>query len=193
MESFFAVLFVFLIFGSTCSAVENQEEFGLLCESGSPEEVAEAINSGANVNARAVNSWTALMHAALNNPNPDVLSVLIDAGADVNARDVNSWTALMHAAAGNHNPDVLSVLINAGADVNARNVDGWTALMHAAFGSPNPDILSVLINAGADLWVTNSSGKTAYDYMKGNEDLNKTDLFRKIQDLYWERKDKQQQ
>jgi len=199
---FWAVVFVFSILGTTCSAVENQMEFTRLCSNGSPEEVAKAIDAGADVNARDEGGWTALMCAAWNNPNPDVVSVLIDAGADVNAHAQGgvtefwtalTWTALSCAACNNPNPDVLSVLINAGADVNARDKAGWTALMLAAKFAQKVEKISLLLDAGANLWATNSMGETAYDYLKENENLNKTELFRKIENLYWQHKDTKQQ
>ena len=70
-----------------------------LCRTGTPEAVAAAIRSGADVNARGEKKRTALMYAAAENPNPEVVSVLSKAGADVNAKDKDGWTALMAAAA----------------------------------------------------------------------------------------------
>ncbi len=77
------------------------------------EEVRRLVGSGADVNARDENGWTALMRASLlNNSNKEVIQVLIDSGADVNARDKNGWTALMFASANTSNPEVIEFLIH---------------------------------------------------------------------------------
>ena len=47
-----------------------------LCRTGTPEAVAAALRSGADVNARGEKKRTALMYAAAENPNPEVVAVL---------------------------------------------------------------------------------------------------------------------
>mgnify|MGYP000079486964 CR=1 FL=1 len=51
-------------------------------------EVIEALlTAGADIDARDVNGWTALMIAAEGNKNPEVITVLLKASADVKALD----------------------------------------------------------------------------------------------------------
>ena len=95
-----------------------------------PEVIKALINSGADVNAREENGWTALM-IAVQEDHPEVIKALIDGGADINARKENGWTALMIAAQKDH-PKVIKALIDGGADVNLKNNDGATAQMIAA-------------------------------------------------------------
>jgi len=101
-----------------------------LCRMGTPEAVAAALRSGADVNARGEKKRTALMYAAAKNPEPGVVSALLEAGADIQGENDVGWTALM-AAAHNSNPDVTATLLEAGANVHERNRSGRTALMEA--------------------------------------------------------------
>ena len=63
----------------------------------------ELLASGAEVNAQDKNGWSALMVAALHNPNPEVVAALLDAGADVKAKNSQDRDALWCA----RNPGVL--------------------------------------------------------------------------------------
>ena len=94
-----------------------------LCRTGTPEAVAAALRSGADVNARDKRGITALMWAACNS-NPEVVEVLLEAGANVDARCEDSVTALMVAIEENPEPRVVSALLNAGADIDAKNKEG---------------------------------------------------------------------
>ena len=116
---------VFLL--ATAFAWCQDTSFHEFVKTATPEEIREAINSGADVNARDEDGWTALMYAAYSNGNPDVINVLLDAGADIKARDDIGMTPLVYAARSNKNPDVIKVLLEAGADGKTRNDSGETA------------------------------------------------------------------
>ena len=94
--------------------------FGLLAASGTPREIQAAIDDGADVDARGYRNMTALMWAAMVNPNPKVIHTLIAAGADIKAQDEHGTTALMHAAASTHNPAVITALLKAGGRQRSR-------------------------------------------------------------------------
>lgn len=96
----------------------NDFEFIELCKIGSLQQINDAIKNGANVNAKRDDGLTALMWAALNNPNPEVITALVKASANVSATDNKGWTALMFAVNQNSNPEVITALIKAGADIN---------------------------------------------------------------------------
>jgi len=56
-------------------------------------DIQEAIDKGADINARIEYDITVLMLAARYNENPEVTKLLIEHGADVNARDEDASTA----------------------------------------------------------------------------------------------------
>jgi ankyrin repeat protein len=73
------------------------KDFLELVKKGTPNQVQEAIEAGADLRAQDKDGWTPLMYAAKNNPNPEVITTLLKAGADSDAQDKNgvapiSWT-----------------------------------------------------------------------------------------------------
>ena len=133
-------------------------DFLQLCRDGTPKEIEQAINSGADVNAVDSDGTPALMLAIEDNNNPSVISLLLEAGANVNAREYNGYSALIYALEKN-NQEVISLLLEAGADINAFYIDGFTALMHA-IRKNNPKVISVLLEAGANVNAVNGHGHT---------------------------------
>ncbi|MCL1875565.1 MAG: ankyrin repeat domain-containing protein [Synergistaceae bacterium] len=115
------------------------------CQQGSLQQVLDAIEGGANVNARDEHGWTPLLTSVANNRDPLVSNALIQAGANVNASN-QGWTALMRAVAFGHSPEITDMLIKAGADVHAKNEYGKTALDYAG---GNEKIIGLLTNAAA--------------------------------------------
>ena len=87
------------------------------------------LDAGADV--KAVNSigMTALLYAAMSNPNPEVVNLLIDAGSE-DVPNHNGRNALILAAMMN-NEEVLDALMKAGAEANVQDIDLKTALDHA--------------------------------------------------------------
>ena len=158
-QKVFRSLLVCVLLTSPAFAAISDSEFVELCREGSLQQIVDAINDGANVNAKVSGGFTPLIFAAAINPNPEVITVLIHAGADVNARTDEGWSAegglspLMAAVVDKSlYPDSIMALINAGADVNAKNRAGWTPLILAAGNdNSNPDIIRALIDAGADV------------------------------------------
>jgi len=161
-------LLVCLLFAGPAFAVISDYDFLELSARGSLEQVAGAINDGANVNARDdFFGRTPLIYAAASNPDPEVVRALIKAGADVNARTEEGrsaeggFTPLITASI-RSDPKIIRILIDAGADVNARNRPGWTPLLLAAASiDSNPEVIRALIDAGADLNVVSMEGNSA--------------------------------
>lgn len=126
------------------------------CAYGTASQVQDAIDNGAQINARINNElikeygWTPLMVGASYNSNSEVIAILLRAGAMVDARDLDGVTALMDAAAYNTNPDILSLLIKAGADVKAEDKE-YKSVLFWAISNPNLGILKTLIENGADV------------------------------------------
>lgn len=88
------MLSVFLTFFMMAAAwaVMSDEDFAKLCEKGTAKEIRAALKKGANPNAKDDNAVTALMVAAIDNP--EAVSLLLEVGADVNAKDDYGRTAL---------------------------------------------------------------------------------------------------
>jgi len=108
------------------------------------------LDRGADLEARDMFGFTALIHTAQATPEPETISFLLQRGAKVNAKSNTGLTALMVAANNDHtDPKVVSLLLAAGADVNAADNDGFTPLIWAAISS-TPDMVSALLKAGAD-------------------------------------------
>lgn len=94
------------------------------------EKILEALDSGANPNAKNHNKTTALMTAAQYNQDPKAIEALLDAGAELEARNHKGNTALHFAAMGNI-PAVVKFLVQKGADIEALNHDKKTPLDYA--------------------------------------------------------------
>ncbi|MBR1602034.1 MAG: ankyrin repeat domain-containing protein [Synergistaceae bacterium] len=139
----------------------RDEDFIKLCKIGTAQQVAHAMENGANVNAKDNDGNTALIWAARNNENPEVIAALIKAGADINAKNKNGNTALIWAARNNEKPEVIATLIKAGANIDAKNKNGNTALIWAARNNKNPEVIATLIKADANIDAKNKNGNTA--------------------------------
>jgi len=154
-----------------------------LCRAGTAREVKDTIKAGVDVNAIDPDGISALMNAAMYNPDPEVTITLIKSGADVNYGDADGWTALMSAAS-NNNLEVITALIKNGAEVNAIDSDyGMTALMWAARSNNNPEVIITLLESGADAKIRDNDGKMAIDYARNNHRIVNTDAFQKLNEL----------
>jgi hypothetical protein len=141
--------------------VHNNTALMRACGTSAP--VAHAISllaAGVNVNAVAVNGYTALNYAIWNK-RLEMVCVLLDARADPNIPENNGWTPLMRASDVGH-PAMVSALIASGSMINQTDHRGWTALMWACIRN-RVDCARILIDAGADITVRNNGGRTALD------------------------------
>ena len=163
---FWSLLLCALLAGPAFAAI-NDSDFFDLCAEGSLEQIVDAINGGADVNARAYGGRTPLMVAASFNPDIEVIKALIKEGADVSARTDEGWSAEggltpLMVASGKCDPEAIRALIGAGADVNGRNRAKWSPLLLAA-GSENSNLEAIraLIDAGADVNAFDAEGNTS--------------------------------
>lgn len=132
-----------------------------LAKTGTAQQIQDAIDRGANVNAQDNFGFTALMVAARYNENPGVITTLLKAGAKVKVNAGGGQTPLMLAARFSKDPDGIIALLEAGADVHTAAVDGWTPLIAAAAYNQNTDFTTALLNAGADIKSVDDGGRTA--------------------------------
>ena len=134
------------------------------------------IESGADVNGKAVGGVTALINAASNDDHR-CLDLLIQAGADVNQPDDNGKTPLTSADFFG-SAESLQKLLSAGAEVNALHYKSMNALIasmhnaqicwdqdeehcHSLRNCKQKEIVKMLIEAGADVNVQTYSGMSA--------------------------------
>jgi ankyrin repeat protein len=148
---------------SGSAAAMSGEDFLELCEEGSLQQIKDAIENGANVNAKDRLGTTPL-HVATWKPRPELITVLLEAGADVNAKDGEDWTALTNLVSlGTSYPEAVTALIRAGADVeDTMDTLNWTPLMWAVVYNPNREEITALIEAGADVNAEGFQGWTPF-------------------------------
>jgi ankyrin repeat protein len=143
-----------------------------------PEVITILLNAGAKIGDRDFVGMTPLMYAAENNENPEVTRVLLKAGARVDERHDYDYTPLMCAARENPNPEVIIILLEAGADINDQlSGAGLTPLMCAAKYNTNSGIITVLLKAGANGRIRSKENMTAFDHVKKNDDLKRTEAY----------------
>ena len=97
---------------------------------GHPQVLATLLEAGADVSARATNSFVREvqpLHSAAARRNSECCRLLLDAGADVDARQGGGFTPLM-AAAQDGDVELATLLLRMGADASMR---GETAGRHS--------------------------------------------------------------
>jgi len=138
------------------------QRFITLARTGTAEQVAEALDSGIDINRRDNMERTALTEALLAGKN-DTARLLIDAGADVTLKGRQGYTPLINAA-NTGDPPLVRELLEQGANTNRTNDRGITAL-HAACRSTATDeelaaIVDTLLEAGANPQAADDQGFT---------------------------------
>ena len=84
--------------GKQCTAISDNE-FIKLCAEGNAEKIEEAINNGANIEAKDDNGNTALILAA-SEGYTQIVELLLQYGANINAKDNKGYTAFSVARSG---------------------------------------------------------------------------------------------
>ncbi|XP_022934257.1 uncharacterized protein LOC111441474 [Cucurbita moschata] len=104
------------------------------------------LDSGAALNGRDQNGWTALHRAAFKG-HTDAARALIDIGIDIHAKDDDGYTAL-HCAVEAAQADAVQLLVERGADVEAQTNKGMSS-MQIAESLQYPRIMRILMKGGA--------------------------------------------
>lgn len=143
---------------SRLTPTPTDEEFLALCASGTPEEITQALNAEANINAMDEQNNTVLMIAAEKN-NAEAVKILLEEEIDINTQNQDGNTALILASM-NNDAETVSAILSHNPDINITNKKEYTALM-AAVRYNNPEIVRVLLNADAKLDVVDALGNTA--------------------------------
>ncbi|MBR0279646.1 MAG: ankyrin repeat domain-containing protein [Synergistaceae bacterium] len=147
------------------SSAKSNDAFLELCKSGNSVKIEEAINNGANVDARTDDGKTALIWAAWNGYSESA-EILLRHGADVNARDNQGRTALIWAAWNGHSK-AAEVLLRYRANINVQDNSGRTALMNATQRGQT-EAVKVLLEYGAYVDAKDYRGWTALQIAKDN-------------------------
>ena len=118
---------------------------------------------GADVNAKSKHGFTAMMYAARHGQ-LEVVRYLAEQGADVNGKDNKiGWTAMMWAARHGQLEVVKYFVEEQGADVDAKDKTGFTVMFQAGeYGHLR--VVKYLAEQGADVNTKNKYGKTAMMY-----------------------------
>lgn len=115
---------------------------------------------GDNIHARAENSMSPLMLAALKGERA-LVEELLELGADpnhVNDDDHHAlWFACVHG-----DPELVFLLIARGANIDNQNVNGATCAIYAA-STGKLEVLKQLVQAGANLTLETSGGYNALE------------------------------
>jgi ankyrin repeat protein len=131
------------------------------------EQVQEALNDGANVNADKThagiagdrNGETALITASAYG-HKEIMAMLLEWGSGVNVYDYSGHTALIKASMHGHT-EIAAMLLEWGADVNAKDNIASTALIWASVKG-HTAIVAMLLENGADVNTKDDKGNTAF-------------------------------
>ena len=110
----------------------------LAAKKGDITKIEDLLYSGAEINAKDDEGWTALMYASRFQANPDVTRLLLLKGADRGVKNNYGLTSLLLAAAYSENAEVLSALLE------SYSADSDEAREAFAYGISNYNKPSVL-------------------------------------------------
>lgn len=122
--------------------------------SGSPEEVQQFIDDGADVNMRDEQGWTPLMYASKYNHDEKVIKILIDNGARVNIKGTKGVTVgdtALHLASAFNRVNICKVLLEYGADINAQTNQGKTPLHVLSANAAEKFFFDLFMKHGANI------------------------------------------
>ena len=160
----------FLILFAFCSMVASAVASDLFSavDEGCSDDVAEALKTTTDVNAKDKFGRTAL-HKAANKGNIEIVEMIIAKGADVNAKDIKGDTPL-HAAAWKENEDLMKLLVENKADPKITNTYGQTAqeIVFMLKAMPSP------VNTTQNENDLEAIG-ICYDFKAKNNDMEKSD------------------
>jgi ankyrin repeat protein len=130
--------------------------------------VRNALENGADVNARDDDGETPLMQACWHK-NTEIIDLLLSHGADIHARNKYGET-MVTMTAWSGNPNVLKFLLSKGANIDDKNDNDETPLILATKRG-RFQMMSTLISEGADINAGDTGGRTALSWAVWRRDL----------------------
>ena len=118
--------------------------------------IENLLYSGAEINARDEDGWTALMHAARFQKNADVTKLLLYKGADRAIKNKYGITALMLSSGYSENPEVVSTLLET---YNPNSDEAREAFAYGISNLNKSEVLQAFINKKVSLNIP-FNGKT---------------------------------
>lgn len=122
--------------------------------------IENLIYSGAQIEAKDNDGWTALMYASRFQTNVDVIKTLLLYGASVNAKNNYGITPLLLASGFSSNPDIVSVLLE---NFTPNSEAARSAFIYAISNYNGTNVLNVFFNKKVPINVP-YEGKTALMY-----------------------------
>lgn len=166
------------------------------------------LESGAKIDIRDKDGFTALMYACRYSKNAEIVELLFNYGAKLNDKNTYNLTVLQITAAYCESVPVLQVILNHAKEeklsltepfVTAlkterpqdfirqfikfipninKSVNGKTPLMYAAENYESTDVIKLLLENGADPYIISTENKNAFSYAKENTKI-------KHDSIYW--------
>jgi uncharacterized protein len=154
---------------STLGYKYAENDYISACRSGNTQAVQIFLRCRVPIETKDVQSWTALIHAAVGG-HESLAYLLLNHGASLMSSDRNGYGPLHWAAFyGHHN--IVKLLLDHHADVNARSKLGWTPLMQAATQG-HTVTAAFLLDAGADINCMSGDHWTALHKASANGHLD---------------------
>ena len=135
------------------------------CENGNDWEIENLLKSGADVNLKDNDGWTALMYAVRYQQNVSTVKSLINAGANIKEKNKYDLSALLITATYNDNPEILKLLTASYSISEKELLQAFIMVLSSNTGSEYSTIakVKIFIDAGIPLNVF-YQGKTPLMY-----------------------------
>ena len=135
------------------------------CENGNDWEIENLLKSGADVNLKDNDGWTALMYAVRYQQNVSTVKSLINAGANIREKNEYDLSALLITATYNDNPEILKLLTASYSISEKELLQAFIMVLSSNTGSEYSTIakVKIFIDAGIPLNVF-YQGKTPLMY-----------------------------
>ncbi|KAK2714307.1 hypothetical protein QYM36_008761 [Artemia franciscana] len=157
-------------FDQNLTIITNQETMFLALKEGNLEHLKSCLRKGADINARSINSSTAL-HFAAYGPGLEVIKYITGQKIGVNIKNVNGQSAL-HIAAANGRENIVEFFLRE-TEVNFDDPDnnGRTAL-HLAAKNGHKGAVEALLKKNAKTDIIDNGGNSPLHYAVANNQID---------------------
>ena len=113
-------------------------------KAGNDWQIKKLLNSGADIQERDAEGWTALMYAVRYQQDSSIVQLLLENGALIRTRNSYNFTPLLLAALYTQNPDILDMLLK---DRNGAEEEVFNALILSIVSTEVPEYIRMEKNA----------------------------------------------